>query len=730
LFIMMLFHDRLVIDGVTVFKDDARPYTYYLLPAQPRFRLDDNGCPIFKFIKYRVPIERADGLKNGGFVIFDVEFVVPEETRAKLKKALEAQIPANVNPKPSIEFADVAFTKGTSTVRVLQENGALVQAVRTGGKPSMFGNFVTSVSVELTDVGATVVEQALQGKGGAVQVWYDMTCAVKLPPVKIDGTFHAEQFYSFFQTINVEWRMWRENSYREKVSEQLRQSESTTLTVDPGPLGATNPELVNDLRSWAQKALEDAVARNMLSAATPVGGDDRKRPEGVDELQREITTNKISDVSIRIRENAVIEYNVAPQGTLPNITSLVDKQNKPIVWTDYATTISADDPFFRELRVRASVNADMKALPIHSVDVTLKYDSSDGEKVVSKGVKSADDVVALDAYLKGDNRTYQYMYKVNYVGADRAMTYDWQNSDSPFITINVGDLGYLSVDVTAGDIDFTQIKSALVVMTYEDADAGVARIEDQFELTQATPTHKAFGQVIYKPAAKPYRYTVTYRMADGSEIRGTEQESRSPQLFVNDSFVALETINLRTWGNLETHIQTVFLDLEYVDEAAGYRKRHSSALSKERPFAEWEFPVMHETGGKITYRGEYILRDGTRIAIPSTETTERTLLFGLAPPDTANLNIEVLADLLDFSAVKLAKIAVEYQDQQNAVIETGTTVFRAGAPTSWKWTIPIKNKTKRDYTWSATFFMADGSQRSLPSQPTTDSMLVLQLPAT
>ena len=42
-------------------------------------------------------------------------------------------------------------------------------------------------------------------------------------------------------------------------------------------------------------------------------------------------------------------------------------------WSDYASVIDLDDPFFRQLRIDTFVNADFANLPIHSVEIKLLY---------------------------------------------------------------------------------------------------------------------------------------------------------------------------------------------------------------------------------------------------------------------------------------------------------------------------------------------------------------------
>src|SRR5947209_4308511 len=82
------------LEGLQVYSDDAEPTTFYVLPEQPRFRVDDQGRPIFRFLQYKTPRPTPDGKNGGGFVIFDVEFSVSAATESAIIDALKAQVAA------------------------------------------------------------------------------------------------------------------------------------------------------------------------------------------------------------------------------------------------------------------------------------------------------------------------------------------------------------------------------------------------------------------------------------------------------------------------------------------------------------------------------------------------------------------------------------------------------------------------------------------------------------
>ena len=79
------------INGLSVYGDEADPNLWYALPQTPRFRID-NGKPVFKFIKYKFPIEHAGGKKGGGFLICDVEFGVSRSEEDALLEVLQDQV--------------------------------------------------------------------------------------------------------------------------------------------------------------------------------------------------------------------------------------------------------------------------------------------------------------------------------------------------------------------------------------------------------------------------------------------------------------------------------------------------------------------------------------------------------------------------------------------------------------------------------------------------------------
>lgn len=717
------------LDGITIYGDHAQYNVFYPVPQQPRYRRDSQGRPSFGFYKYKFPVKHQEGEAGGAFLIFDVEFVVEEATLANIKQQLAAQVTAEANrrgisPVPEVVIGTITYTKGTTSLKYA-ENFAQKQVPNTAA-PSLYGNNVCTFALELTQNGATFFEQAMQGQGGAVSVVYDLWFWARLPEVNIHAAFNASTFYSFFQTIDTNWNFWREDSYRETIREQMIQSESMRLDFDWG--GVTDPKVQAQLRDWATKSLEDAVERKMIKAVAPVPDDQRKAPDGIEDVTRDITNTQISSFSLDYAESQTVEWHQVPQGILPNITSLTDANGAALKWSDYARVIDLDDPFFKQLRVNASVNADFANLPIHSVEVKLTYKGrpmanlAEGEPDGEVVLNSDDDLAKFAAFIENDDWKYTYSYQVNYRGESRQFQSKEIETNEGNLTIGVDDVGLLAVEVAAGDINWAEVDRAACTLKYSDKENGVEEIEEQFALTQAAPTYK-IERVIFQPLRNNYRYQVTYQMKTGRELHGAEQEGRSRRLFVNDVFSNRKTVAVRGVGDFTNRIQTVFVDLDWLEDANGFEQTKSQALSAASPFFDWTFPVIDDGNGKLTYKATTAYKDGTSEQLPLTISSTSTIL--LPPPVAAFLEVQVVPDLVDWTACRLARVSLSYSDPDHMVQESKDLILSATAHPASTWRVELKDKSKDDYTYTVTYYLTNGQQKTIGPITTDDRALIL-----
>jgi hypothetical protein len=718
------------IEGVTVIGDsDPDSFeTHYLISNSARFRRDENGNFVLKVLKYRTPKPRPDGSLGGGYAIFDVEFVVPEEKQARIVEVLQQQVNEEaarrgVSP-PSVIIGSPIYTRGTAHLNLSDKDGFLIEEIKEAGKPSLYENNVSTYSLELTQAGATTFEQALQGKGGFVSVVYDLWFWAKLPPLKVTASFDASAFYSFFQDVDIEWNDWGEDDYRETIREMMIESESSKIEIDSG--GVTDQKIIDQVTAWATRALEEAIERRMIESIQPVSEEDREVPEGIDNLTRDIMTTKVSSFKLEYTQDSTVEWNIAPQGVLPNITSLLDGQGNPVRWEDYMQLIDLKDKFFQQLNVAVFVSADFENLPLNSVEVKLDYN---GEPMDPGEVRlaSPNEVGHFAEFIADDNWNYKYSYQINYTGESRIFQSEPVETNESTLTIGVGDTGILDVQIAPGDLNFDQVNQAIVTLRYEDSDLGIGPLEQQFTLTADSRAHR-FQEVIFEPVRRPYEYKVKYFLENNMELESDWNKGRSPHLFIQDPFSNLKTVNVRAVGDLQNEIENIFLDLKYVEAGNVYTQELSTALNKSNPFFDWTFPVIKAEGSQVMYSGMIEYQDPNRAVEPiePTVATENTIIV---PKIEDILQIQILADLLDFSQIKLCKVSLSYLGDDSETPERKDFIFTPVKTAMQTWTLKVKDKSKQTYGWTAEFFMEDLSKRIVEVAQATELTIILELPA-
>lgn len=729
---MLMLNSQDVVGQTAYWADDKDPLQYYALPGEPTLAIRD-GKAVFKFIKYRVPIDRPGGIKGGGLLVMQAELAIPQKDEAVIRSRIEARLRARGVPPAqagNVRLGRPLITRGKVTVAVMGESGnTLVQKVVVPSPPSLFGNNAVSIGIELNEIGAPVFEAAMKSQGaGLVIVGYELGYSAKLPKAHLVGTWDASAYMNFAQKIEERSHWYADDDYEEKITDSLRKSDSQLIHwIDsPQPVGmdaAQNQKMIDNIEDSVRRQLDEAIKRNVLEAIPPESRDVSKiRERGFDDIVRTVDVTRTASVRVEYLAEKIVEMPANPNAPLQGFGSIV-VGGKPLKWEDYAITVDADDPFFKSFSAAFMVNADFTDLPIASVIVEAHYKGKQGEgRAETYTFRKPEDMERFEAFLDGGNGEFDYSYVVNYKGESNVYKSPPLKSKSD-VSINVGDLGIWKVDIDVGDVNFEEVSQAQLKCTYADGDLHVER---QFTITPDKTKHQ-IREVIFKPRTQPWKYSLKYFMKGGREIEVPVETAEGEQLYVNDPFSAMRTISVRTKGDFDNVIDTIFLDFNYEDTDHQYRQSKSFAFSKAgKRFEDWSFPVISEKLGTLKYTGNIVYKDGRPpLAIAEKTVTSNTVLEG---EDVLKLEVELIPDLLDWSKMKLVTVTLSYVDDDNGINESKSFTLRKDAA-PLKWTVNIKDKSKKNYNVTPHFFMVDGSKKEPPPFKASDDVLVLEATA-
>jgi hypothetical protein len=769
---MLKLYSTHTIAGLTVYEDDTDPAKFYVMPNQPQFRVDpQTNKPVFKFIKYLMPVNRPDGSIGGGFLIFDSSFVIPDASRAKVQSELNALLKSRglkdaTGAALTAQTTVPTFTKGTASLTLLDTSGALVTKIESAGKPSLIGSLVCSFTAELSPEGSAVVEGAMQGAGGVVQIAYDLHYTAILPPIKGHVWFHATQAQKFYQNITKSNpNFWgNDTTENETLRQKFTDDQAGGVDFDFSGLDPNDPnsaKVKDDILNWGwsqlanaakmvvpgapgtQQTLNDSGQSSSGSGSGSGSGSDSsgtgsdssgtgsdssgssqsgglgqdRSDDGMESVTRDEKSVSKFDFNQYYHEKDAVDYETTQQGTLPNIPN----------FKDYCSTINANDPFFAQIHATVSVNADFTMLGINSVDVNLQYTKSKPPTVAALHFTKPDDVGKFDSDTVNGDMHYSYNFTVNYQGQSKPYVSPVVTWQTPHITVDVGTLGIFFVAVVIGSVDFTKTPQVQVAIQYPDTDANGAPISRQLSFDSTKKTDSV-SVVLLKPVTKPFTYQVTYIMTDGTQVVTPWASSSMNQIFVNTPFTT-KTVSFVSEGDFVNNIDNIFLKMTYNDGLNNYQQSTDYTFTSANRSHDWTFPVLGSGQGSVTYSGVVSYKDHTTENIPSTTAASSLVTFG--PPNQQVITVTPDPAMIDFTQVKLIQLNFEYIDPANSIDIKQEIVLKANSATPPNWTFYTKDPTKTAYTYQATFYMATTPPTVVKGNPTpaSDTDLVLMMPS-
>lgn len=654
--------------GWSVYTDDERPGVCHVLPTQVRLRRTPGGPAVLSLAKYRA----APGGPSGGILDLQTELAL---TPAELDEALTAARahPALVGVQPAP--AQPLWIDGAAELFV-QNPGASPAVQVVTAQPALTGTNPASFQAALTPEAATLLWGQLHDGGRPLQAAYRLRVMARLPAGQIRAHLRADTSPAAGAKTTAEAR------------DALVAAGAAGVDVLDWPPGG-DPALREQLTAWGW---------DWLTPWLP--------PHG---------TAPTADIDAVFTASNGLPWPITAGGSLDPLDLAAD--------LGCLREIDLTRPVIERAQVSVRCNAPFETGRIAAITAHLEYGDQRHAAVFTRDDMVETFAVTVDPAL---GREITVRPVITFAASSRTLELPARRTDRAHVLISVDHTGWLTLDLSTPEIDWSTVRHVEAGLRYGDAEHGVPQLEDVLLLDEAHPAMR-YERAVYAPQTRPVELRLAYQLADGRRIERDWTPLSDDSVLVPAPFDRWLDLTLRAAAVFGT-ISGFVVDLE-AEDGTGRTAHQTVRLGPGAETARWRIGTVKPATGEFRYRVTTLRADGGS-AVADWQTGHSSQTLDVGPRPTAFLEVTVVADLIDFTTVKLVRTVLGHRaaDGQAFTHDMG---FAAGQPTSATWRLPLTDAQPDGnvaYTVSSTFYLADGTRRRTPETTGTDPVVVLQLP--
>lgn len=249
-----------IIDGVQLLQSATVASDYFYVPQFPRLATRADGSFEFVCLKY----VGGSAASNGGLFHALVEFTLPADVIEALEKKLKQQVPNGriVGPVPLMQALDngqdgVGSFQLVSAVLADKTKGGFATTVVTSGRAPLMPGSKAVVAALLTDQGATLLWDSLNGPTSdvsvAIHAYYE--AAVKAYNAKVTATM--DTVYTHFSRVANQQQEFTRRQLRNVVDDLQRTGDLKIEVLDRSAgLGIKTDDMAGILQVVTDKLVE------------------------------------------------------------------------------------------------------------------------------------------------------------------------------------------------------------------------------------------------------------------------------------------------------------------------------------------------------------------------------------------------------------------------------------------------------------------------------------------
>jgi hypothetical protein len=771
------------VSNCRVFRDDVDPLTLYVIPFTPRIAVDDQGKPIISLVWYRRKLQNLTDEERktrlgGGILTLSAELSVTSDQEASIRSAVASD--PEVKQRVAATLGDwwrnqakqdekklaaafkvgmVPIKEGTVQISILAENpdpahpGEFVGQLVGAGQVSMLGNMRASFMAKLTQDGVVLLWDMLEKNLAAIRVAYDLKFDHRLDAVRMVVWCDAKKAY---RAIHTQWQDLQDNasfstrtsgnntsltfghdtSHRagDVLSVVATASQASSVVITPeADSKVVTPDEMQELMKSGNDMIAQFLSSTILDFKPGADAKFQDQPTLATDLPEYdgkkyghygINYYNLKDwsESMEATLNSVFTSKAVLEGTLgpnDNLSNILKGQRV----SDYRTQVELDDDFYQYLDVQVVCTSNFDEDPLDLVEAHVSYQGTGPQGDINtakdflfnKGTQPQ----RFSTYLAApDKRNYDYTYTVFYKGGGSKMTSSGK-SDQSILVLDTDRLGILRVDVEIGMIDWTQIRTAIVKMSYG---AGSLGKQTEFTLSQTAPK-QTWNEVIGRDVTDPYSYSLTFIDTENRRIEIPETTSRERHLIINQPLQQQLEVAVIPAGEFGADglISKIAVALRYRDAADQYNADEILILDDAKKNQTWKIPLVNPNLTTYEYQTTVFYSDG----VTRTDDWKPTDAKVLAVGDPYGFRVQITPRLLKGYA--FGKIQLAFDDSAASIhAERTFQIDDFAKPLFWRFR--LGSPDRHTYRYTLTLYKDDGTETDLPETPSDQEVLVLKPP--
>ena len=580
------------VKDVIIFRDHAIAEKFYLYNDRPQIAVDSKtNSPLFNFTLFsrNIEIAYASAAENQpvesqlGALNMTVDLSISDEQMALIRTYLvELLKQERVQPSAYNRLYKVTTTSteplvghvewlsGTVRLDMLEGMGTTFKRLSSPETmPTLHGTNKAALWATFGSEGAQLMWGSLQSKPSQrrandtqenpiqANITYKLEGLARLPGLRVTVTANGSAVYEelrkrtqvFEQVGNTRWTYPQISD----LTKQLVENRVIDIKWDDYGIPATDPS-ADQIKQQLEQTVMGVITNQIVGLFFKAFEFQGLKEEDLGTTFTHTTGGKpgsrlwlnefkesfVQDISFTMEKSQNFRFPAAPQTSL--LPSLTEDQRNQLV-----RIIDVGSPEIRVMTVTVYTNADFQSDKIANITTTLSYRQFDTlvndwvEAAESFVFRTGQEVYKFRTRLARDSRgrlidLYDAKAQINYIGvAQSPPSIKLQNISERALTFSYDRLGYIKVEVQAGDIDWTQIKEVFVDLVYEaaatepDAKATVRLTEQVLKGSWSASKHGRVGN--------RYGYKVRYKFLDGRETDEPLKHDDRGTLIIHDALV-------------------------------------------------------------------------------------------------------------------------------------------------------------------------------------------------